>query len=141
MRTFFHVAAPLFTLLGVLFSAWGTYRLMLSYHPFPPKGRDFWKSVGRVSWLSLEDRFRPIINRFIELRTRLKGLNPIPVTAKKNESKAGEYINVIAAIGKREEKMPDAVAGLYLLFVGFVFQALGSGFWCVDSILDYVPRR
>ncbi len=34
------------TLIGLLISTWGPYRLVLYYHPL--RGREFWKSFGTV---------------------------------------------------------------------------------------------
>ena len=111
MKVFVHLAAPLATFIGVVLSAWGTYRLTLYYFPFPRRRMDFWKSILRVSYY----------------------------VGRLQIARAKRYVYLVARIGRnRTENRVDSLVGLYLLFVGFVFQALGGLFWYVDSMMDVV---
>lgn len=111
MRTFVHLGAPFCTLIGVLVSTWGSYYLLLYYHPF--KAANFWKSIRRFCLLSSTLRIQ-------QLKQEIK-------------------VEAQLAARKAEDRT-DSLTGVYLLFLGFIFQAFGAVFWCIDAALDLSSR-
>jgi hypothetical protein len=113
MKAFVHLTAPAATLIGVILSAWGTYRLTLYYHAFRRRRMDFWSSIARVCYY---------LSRF-------------------QVSRVKKYISIVAQIGRnREENRIDSLVGLYLLFVGFIFQGIGAMCWMIDSLVDVMAH-
>jgi hypothetical protein len=106
MKSVLHLASPIATLIGLLISTWGTYRLMLYYHP--SSGKEFWKSFRTVCWLALRSRRK--LETLIRVQAR--------------------------AAMRKEENRVDSLKGVYLLFVGFALQVFGAMCWCIDSMMD-----
>jgi hypothetical protein len=107
LKDFLHLASPIATLIGLGISTWGSYRLMLFYHPF--RGTNFWKSLRRLMFLTMTFRFKTLRQK----------------------------IRVEAQLGKhKEEKRADSLTGVYLLFFGFALQVFGAICWCFDSWMD-----
>ena len=111
MKEFLHLASPMATLVGLALSTWGSYRLMLFYHPF--KGKEFWKSVAKNMFLALTLRFGTLQKKI------------------RFEAKIAET---------REEKRVDSLTGVYLLFFGFALQVFGAVCWCIDSKMDLTSK-
>jgi hypothetical protein len=104
MKGFLHLASPVATLVGILVSTWGTYRLMRYYYAL--SRWEFWKSLAVVCFLATT--FQP---------RRLK-----------------EMLKVVAWAGeKAQENRYDSIVGAYLLFLGFALQLFGAVCWCIES--------
>jgi hypothetical protein len=109
MKTFFHIAAPLATLMGMFLSTWGTYRLVRYYHPL--SGAEFLKSLRTVFLYAI--------------RFRTKALQ--------------EYLGYEAqAASQKQEERYNSLVAIYFLFFGFALELFGSLCWCLDSIWDIV---
>lgn len=107
MKAFLHLASPIATLIGLVLSTWGSYRLVLYYHPY--KGLEFWKSLASITGFALTIRFGRLARK-VNLEAEL-------------------------ARNKREHRV-DSLSGIYLIFFGFVLQVFGATCWVVDSKMD-----
>jgi len=107
MKAFFHIAAPVATLMGMFLSTWGTYRLVRYYHPL--SGAEFVKSLRTVFTYAI--------------RFRIQALK--------------EYLGVEARVAsKKTEERYNSLVAIYFLFFGFALELFGSLCWCLDSIWD-----
>lgn len=111
MKEFLHLASPIATFVGLLLSTWGSYRLMLFYHPF--RGPEFWRSLRTVALMFVTFRFTTL-KRKIRIEAR-------------------------SAKSKKENRV-DSLAGIYLLFWGFALQVFGAICWCIDSKMDLAVK-
>lgn len=105
IRVWVQVLGPATTLIGVLLSVSGTYLLTRWYHPFKLKG--FLGIVFRVTWLFITGQ-RDSAIQITRTATKLGRLN--------------------------REKRAESLIGLYLIFVGFLFQAVGALLWGADTV-------
>ena len=106
MKGFVHIAAPVATLVGVLVSVIGTYLITQSEHPF--SHIEFWKSVAKVLWLLITGR----------------------------KAAAEELVQTASGVAMNTKSLAISLFGLYIVFIGFLIQGLGSILWCVDAIAD-----
>jgi hypothetical protein len=105
------ILGPVTTFSGVILSIWGTYLLTRWYHPF--KLRGFLQFIFQVTGMFIVGRKVEAIHR-TEVATKLGRVN--------------------------REKRAVSLIGLYLIFVGFIFQGIGAFCWGVDTIWGFLVR-
>ena len=104
LRAVISVAAPVLTLIGVFLSAYGTYDLTRSYYPI--EGITFARVALRVSFLFATFRFR----------------------------QAHKRIDDLSDYAVNSEDRNESLAGLFLIFWGFVIGGVGTFCWIIDAI-------
>jgi len=108
-RGLIQILGPVTTFIGVAISIWGTYLLTRWYHTFRPK--DFLQVVFSAAFLVLTGR----------------------------KEKALRFTRTTAKFGRlNREKRAESLIGIYLLFVGFILQAIGAFCWGTDAIWSLV---
>ena len=112
IRHAIQLLGPALTILGVLLSSWGTYRLTRWYHPFTAGG--FWTTIGRVVILSFRGEILKLLKE-AEIATIFASSNP--------EAKA------------------ESLLGVYYIFLGFILQLIGACFWGVDALWGILAPR
>ena len=111
IRHAIQLLAPLATLAGLVLGVWGTYLLTHLYHPFSSMG--FSASIWRVTCLLARFNVGQII-REAKVAAKLASVD--------------------------EEDRARALAGVYLIFLGFVLQAGGTLLWLADTMMGLLAK-
>ena len=113
------VSSACITMFGIAVSAWGTYLMTLSLHPFDWDGfRDFVVDSPRFALALLEEQRMKISDMSRANARTLKDLETL--------SKLGSV---------NPERRDISLVGVGLLFIGFVLQAVGLIWSMVDFAL------
>jgi hypothetical protein len=111
IRTWIQFLGPVTTLIGVALSIWGTYLLTKFYHTF--KLLEFLASVCMIAFLFIVGK----------------------------RQKARQLVLVATKFGKlNSEERAVSLIGICLIFVGFVFQAIGAFCWGIDSVWGIINK-
>jgi len=112
IRASIQILGPAVTLAGVLLSIWGTFLLTRWYHPFD--FRNFVKAAVHVTLLYIRGRSKEA-NEYIEAATKIGHLN--------------------------EERRARSMAGLLVIFAGFLLQAIGAVCWGADMAWGILEKK
>ena len=106
-RALIRVGAPAITLVGVVFGVMGTLLICKPYHPFSMTG------LARHVFLTL-----------------------VPMVVKGRIADAYALMQTTSKLSAiNEEDKVKSLFGIYLAFVGFVFQSFGAVLWAIDSLI------
>lgn len=105
-RTFVRVGAPVATGFGVILGVMGTLLICKPYHPFT-----VWGLAKHIFSL-------------------------IPYAIRKGPSQASGLVRTASRLSTiNEEDRARSLVGVYLVFLGFVMQAIGALLWTIDAYL------
>jgi hypothetical protein len=110
-RDIIQVSGPAITLVGIFLSIWGTFLLTRWYHTFDLP--DFLKCGVQVTIFVITGQ----------------------------SQRAFDLIRAVTKFGRlNKERRPRSLAGLFMIFAGFVLQALGAVFWGVDMVWGILEK-
>jgi hypothetical protein len=99
------------TLFGVWLSVWGTFTITKSYHPVR-SGVGFLVAVLRITRLFLTGQSDKAISELI----------------------------IMSRLAVNKENRERTLVGLYLVFLGFLAQGIGTAFWLADAVWGALVR-
>jgi hypothetical protein len=105
MRSAIQILGPLTTVIGIVFSVWGTYLVTRSYHTFS---------------------FRELLRFTVEVALRF--LRGKPNMARKEIRVVAQFADL------NPEVLERSLAGLCFLLWGFLWQGLGAILWGIDMV-------
>jgi hypothetical protein len=99
---------PAVTAAGIALSIYGTFLLTRWYHPFSVTG--FLSTLWNLVVLLLRGEAARVFE----------------------EAKTASRIGLV-----NEEQRAESLVGIYFIFLGFVLQLVGTGFWALDEIMGF----